>query len=144
MPIQFPVAPGTILLCDYSGGFRPPEMVKRRPVIVVSPRLQHRDNLCAVVPLSTTPPVPELLPYVCRLDLEKPLPSPFDAATCWAKADMIATVGFARLDLFRTERDRETGRRRYYHPRLPAAELVRVRAAVLHGLGLGHLTPHLK
>lgn len=37
MPIKFPVAPGTVLLCDYSTGFLPPEMVKLKPAIVVSP-----------------------------------------------------------------------------------------------------------
>ncbi|WP_198669160.1 type II toxin-antitoxin system PemK/MazF family toxin [Elioraea thermophila] len=56
MPILYPVAAGTILLCDDDTGFRPPEMVKRRPVVVVSPRLPHRDGLATVVPLSTTAP----------------------------------------------------------------------------------------
>ena len=141
MPIQFPVAPGTILLCDYSG-FRPPEMIKRRPVVVISPRLPHRDHLCAVVPLSTTAPGRNV-PYVCRLELAIGLPPPFDGERlCWAKADMVATVGFGRLDLFRTGRD-VTRRRQYLHPRLSAADLQRVRAAVLHGLGLGDLTAHL-
>jgi mRNA interferase MazF len=54
MGIQFAVAPGIILLCDYSrGGFQAPEMVKRRPAIVISPRLRHRDGLCTVVPVSS-------------------------------------------------------------------------------------------
>ena len=138
MPLLFPVLPGTILLCDYTRGFRLPEMVKRRSVIVISPRLPHRDYLWAVVPLSTTAPARDVA-YVCRLELARPLPPPFDAAVCWAKADMVATVGFERLDLFRTGRDR-TGRRQYLHPRLSDADLTRVRAAVLHGLGLGSLT----
>src|SRR5437773_1314132 len=137
MPLLFPVPPGTILLCDYTRGFRLPEMVKRRPAIVISPRLPHRDYLWAVVPLSTTAPARDVA-YVCRLELARPLPPPFDAAVCWAKADMVATVGFERLDLFRTGRDR-TGRRQYLHPRLSDADLTRVRAAVLHGLGLGSL-----
>ena len=56
MAIKYPVAPGTLLLCDYAlGGFKEPEMVKRRPVIVISPRLRHRDHLCTVVPLSSKP-----------------------------------------------------------------------------------------
>jgi uncharacterized protein YifN (PemK superfamily) len=142
MPIHFPVAPGTILLCDYRG-FRAPEMVKRRPVVVISPRLPHRDMLCSVVPLSTTAPSKDL-PYVCRLDLPIALPAPFDTErVCWAKADMVATVSFSRLDLFRTARD-FSGKRRYLRPRLPDEDLRRVRAAVLHGLGLGSLTAGLK
>ena len=117
-------------------------MVKRRPAVVISPRLPHRDNLCAVVPLSTTPPGRDVS-YVCRLEYAVLLPPPFDRdLVCWAKADMVATVAFARLDLFRTKRD-ASGRRKYLHPRLSENDLRRVRAAVLHGLGLGSLTPGL-
>jgi mRNA interferase MazF len=54
-----------------------------------------------------------------------------------------ATVGFGRLDLFRTARD-VTGHRQYLHPCLSAADLQQVRAAVLYGLGLGDLTAHLR
>ena len=47
MGISYPVGPGTILRCDYSrGGFQPPEMVKARPAVVISPRLPHRAGLC--------------------------------------------------------------------------------------------------
>ena len=135
MAILYPVALGTILLCDYSlGGFREPEMVKRRPAVVVSPRLPHRDGLCTVVPLSTTAPL-HPVGYVVELDVPMPLPSPFDAPKVWAKCDMLATVGFERLDLFRTKRD-QGGRRKYLHPRLPAEDLARVRAAILAALGM--------
>lgn len=135
MPIKFPVAPGTILLCDYSlGGFRPPEMVKRRPAVVVSPRLPRRDGLCAVVPLSGTPPTHEVA-YVVRLDLGEPLPEPFSSQIWWAKCDLVATVGFDRLDLFRTGRD-QTGKRRYLHPKLATDSFRSVRVGVLAGLGI--------
>ena len=77
MPISFPVARSTILLCDYSTGFREPEMVKRRPVVVVSHRLPRRDGLCTVVPLSTTPPPVPGLAYVYELTLDPALPEPF-------------------------------------------------------------------
>jgi uncharacterized protein YifN (PemK superfamily) len=138
LSIQFPVAPGTILLCDYDSGFRPPEMVKRQPVIAVSPRLPHRDGLVTVVPLSTTPPQWPVA-YVCELELPVPLPAPFAAPVVWAKADMLATVGFGRLDLFRTERD-HGGRRKYLHPRLNAEDLARVRHAICQALGIYPLT----
>jgi uncharacterized protein YifN (PemK superfamily) len=55
MAIHFHPQRGTIVVCDFRG-FEAPEMQKRRPVVVVSPRLRHRDNLCTVVPLSTTAP----------------------------------------------------------------------------------------
>ncbi|WP_366938186.1 type II toxin-antitoxin system PemK/MazF family toxin [uncultured Brevundimonas sp.] len=48
--------PGTIVRVDLNDGFRPPEMVKRRPCIVLSPPIRDRKQLCTVVPLSTTPP----------------------------------------------------------------------------------------
>jgi mRNA interferase MazF len=116
MAIQYSVPPGTILRCDYSrGGFQEPEMVKIRPAIVVSPRLRHRDWLCTVVPISTAEPERDL-PYVVKLGLT--LPEPFDNPVGWAKCDMLATVAFSRLDLFRTARDRLAGRRRYLQPRL--------------------------
>ena len=135
MAIQFAVGPGTILLCDYSwGGFRPPEMVKRRPAIVLSPRLPFRDGLCSVVPLSSTPP-PHLVDYVIQLTLPKPLPAPFEGPVCWAKCDMVATVNFERLDLFRTERD-QSGKRKFIHPVLGAEGLDRVRQGVMAALGL--------
>src|SRR5688572_16212373 len=117
MPISFPVAPGSILFCDYTTGFRAPEMVKRRPVVVISPRLPHREQLCTVVPLSTTPPS-RVVDYQCGLTLASPLPAPFGVVRCWAKADMLATVALNRLDLFRTARDPITSRRRFLHPKV--------------------------
>jgi len=135
MPIQYAVGPGTVVLCDYSTGFRPPEMVKRRPAVVISPRLPHRDRLCTVVPLSGSASSHDLA-YQCRIALAEPLPPPFEQSVWWAKADMLATVSFERLDLFRTARDQETGRRRYLHPKLAADDFKRVQDSVMHALGL--------
>jgi uncharacterized protein YifN (PemK superfamily) len=122
------------LICDYDSGFRPPEMVKRRPALVISPRLRHRDGLCTVVPLSTTAPDREL-PYQCRLTLPFAPPAPFDAVDVWAKADMLATVCYSRLDLFRTGRA-SGGQRRYLKMLISQDDLARVRACVIHSLGL--------
>ena len=139
MAIRFPVGPGTILLCDYSlGGFREPEMVKRRPALVVSPRLPYRDGLCTVVPLSGTPPARDVA-YVVKLALLEPLPEPFEQRYWWAKCDMIATVGFSRLDLFRTGRD-QSGKRKYLHPVLPKSDMERVICGILAALGVDRLT----
>jgi mRNA interferase MazF len=135
MPIKYPVARGTVVLCDYSAGFRPPEMVKRRPAVVISPRLPHRDGLCTVVPLSGSPPAHEVA-YQCRIELAEELPPPFAQRVWWAKADMLATVGYGRLDLFRTGRDQESGRRRYVHPRVSEGDLKRVLECVINALGL--------
>jgi mRNA interferase MazF len=139
MAIKFPVGVGTILLCDYArGGFRPPEMTKRRPAIVISPRLPHRDGLCTVVPISSDEG-DHRTDYIIRLEFKPPLPAPFSYDVAWAKCDMLSTVGFGRLDLFHTERDQE-GKRKYLHPKLPQTDLERVKKGVLFALGMGHLT----
>jgi mRNA interferase MazF len=139
MPIRFDPLPGTLVRCDYDmGGFRPPEMTKVRPAVVVSPRLRHRDKLCAVVPLSGSYDGRDV-PYIVRIELKQSLPPPYDHPVMWAKCDMIATVSFERIDLFRTRRD-QTGKRQYLMPRLGSEDLQRVQRGILFGLGLGNLT----
>jgi mRNA interferase MazF len=139
MGISYPVGPGAILRCDYNkGGFQPPEMVKARPAVVISPRLPHRDGLCSVVPLSGDPN-DHPSAWDVRLEFDPPLPYPFTYGVAWAKCDMLATVGFARLDLFQTDRD-QYGKRKYLHPKVSAVDLGRIRGGVLFALGLGNLT----
>ncbi|MFG6589995.1 type II toxin-antitoxin system PemK/MazF family toxin [Sulfitobacter sp. 1A12157] len=134
MAIKYDVRQRTVLLCDYSrGGFQPPEMVKRRPAIVVSPRLRHRTGLLTVVPLSTSPP-DRIEDYHCRIELPYSLPN-FPQTICWVKADMLATVGFGRLDLFRTDRD-HTGKRKYLTPRISEHEFEKVVASLKAALGI--------
>lgn len=128
MALKFHPKPGTILVCDYAG-FRVPEMVKRRPCVVVSPRLRRRHDLCTVVPLNATPPKPPR-PYHHLITLDRPLPHAFDAAAMWAKCDMLATVSFARLDLIKV------GRRRYIQPTLPAGDMDRIRVRIKYALGI--------
>ena len=133
---------GTILVCDFDTGFREPEMVKRRPVVAISPRISARPGLCTVVPLSTRPP---RFPadYHCELaTLEPPLPPPWDKGPSWVKGDMIAAIGLRRLDFMRVGRDPD-GKRRYRYDVLPARDIRRIRACVLAGLGLAGLTKHL-
>ena len=113
-------------------------MVKKRPVVVVSPRLPHRDGLCTVVPLSGTNP-PRDVRYQRRIELAEELPQPFPAKVWWAKCDMLATVGFQRLDLFRTERQ-ANGLRKYLHPKVSADQITDVQQGILFALGLGTLT----
>jgi uncharacterized protein YifN (PemK superfamily) len=141
MGINFPVAPGTIVLCDYNTGFVQPEMIKRRPAVVISPRLPHRERLCTVVPLSQTAPRSNVA-YQCKVVLERELPHPFPGREFWVKADMLATVSFGRLDLFRTARD-QSGRRKYIHPKLPQEDMRRVSICILHALGLSSLTDRI-
>lgn len=141
MPLKFHPEPGALLLCDYSTGFCEPEMVKRRPVVVISPRLKRRNGLVTVVPLSTLRPDP-MMDYHYELTIETPLPKPFDSPVMWVKADMLATVGFQRLDLFREGRGPD-GQRKYLTLKIDAAQLRCVYECVLHGIGLPRLTEHL-
>lgn len=134
MAISFPPNVGEVLICDFSTGFRKPEMVKRRPALVVSPRLRHRDGLCTVVPLSTTPPQ-RVVPHQCLIRLPYAPPEPFSAVDCWAKADMLATVSYSRLNLFRDQRG-PGGKRKYHRLKLDPVELEKVRTCIRVALGL--------
>jgi len=134
MAILHSLPVGTIVRCDYSrGGFQPPEMVKPRPAIIISPRLSHRDNLCTIVPISGHYSGRDLS-YVVKLEFDPPLPEPFSYAVAWVKCDMLATVSFSRLDMFRTERD-QTGKRKYLRPCLRSEDFQRVKVGILCGLG---------
>lgn len=138
MALKFHPEPGTILICDFSTGFQPPEMVKRRPVIVISPKLKHRNHLATIVPLSTTAPDP-VCDFHCKITLKEPMPKPFHSPTMWVKGDMLATVAFSRLELLRGKRDK-SGKRNYLTICLEPVQLKDVYGCVLHAIGLGHLT----
>ena len=96
MPLPYLPQRGEILICDFDDFAIGAEMIKRRPVVVVSHKETHRRKLCAVVPFSTTAPSPvepwhHPLPHV---SITGWVPS----APMWAKADMIATVSLDRLN----------------------------------------------
>lgn len=140
MPILFHPKIGTVVLFGFQKGFVAPEMVKRRPAIVISPHLPARKGLCTVVPISTE--VPRIvMPYHVELP-NLSLPAPWDEGPNWAKADMVYSVSFSRVDLFRSSRD-ETGKRIYGTDTLPPEDFLRLRKAVLCGLGLVSLTKYL-
>jgi uncharacterized protein YifN (PemK superfamily) len=139
MPIQFHPKQGTILICNFDSGFKQPEMVKRRPVVVISPPISARPDVCTVVALSTEPPRIKL-PYHCKLDII--LPEPWHEGPNWVKGDMLYSAGFHRLELIRLGRNKDK-RRIYARVQLSISELREVRICVLRGLGLSSLTKHL-
>lgn len=141
MPITFHPPQGTILSCDFKTGFMPPEMVKRRPVIVISPPIKARARLCTVVCLSTTPPEPELA-YHFRLQMPEPVPKHWHHGDVWVKADMIYAVSFQRLSWAMLGKGR-SGRRLYYRSVVPKDVLAGIQKCILHGIGLGTLTNYL-
>lgn len=128
MPLTFHPDPGTIVICDFSTGFRPPEMVKVRPVVVISPR-RRVAQLVTVVPLSSVAPVPiEPWHYLLPPGLYPPARGPI-----WAKGDMLATVALDRLDRVRMK---SGGLRSYQTFQLPESELGAILACVRAALGL--------
>ena len=121
-------------MCDFRG-YISPEIIKKRPVIVVTPRLPYRSHLCTVVPISRTPP-DHPQPYHVRLS-KNPHPNQSEDDPVWAKCDLIANVSLVRLDRFRV------GPRKYYSPRIDADDLRAVRKGILNALGFPGLTRRL-
>ena len=140
MAIQIHPESGTIVICDFKG-FVPPEMVKRRPAIVISPRLRNRSSLCTIVPLSTTPPT-HIMPYHHKLVVDPVLPEPYNEKFHWVKADMLYTVSFDRLFLPFKGKD-DQGKRIYDVRVIDKADLIKIQQCVLHGIGLMALTEYL-
>ena len=129
--LRFHPHAGILLMCDFRGSIAP-EINKRRPVVVVTPRLPHRNGLCMVVPISTTAPhLPQ--PYHVGLSRNY-VPSEDASVSVWAKCDLITNVSLGRLDRFKV------GPRRFEAPRVTPEDLRRVRAGVLAALGFPSLT----
>jgi len=116
-------------------------MVKPRCVIVLSPRIKARAKLCTVVCMSSTAP-DNAQQYHCQLDIRPHLPAPWGSDGIWVKGDMIYSIGFHRLNLIRTGKDRE-GNRIYRMDTITPEQMKQVKCCVLRGLGLSTLTKHV-
>jgi mRNA interferase MazF len=132
MAIHIHPEQGTIVVCDFAG-FVAPEMIKRRPAVVISPRLRRRNGLCTVVPLRTTPPHP-ICPYHLKLHVIPVLPTPYNSDFHWVKADMVYTVSFYRLDLPFNGKD-ASGKRIYDVRIIDRDDLLKIQECMLNGLG---------
>jgi len=102
---------GEVLICDF-GQFRdppltpafdgrlPPEMIKRRPVVVLSSKISRA---CIVVPLSTTLDKAKLAKGM-HVEVPKqaiPELAYFTPETRWAKSDLVSQVSHERLYMLR-------------------------------------------
>lgn len=127
-------------MCDFQG-FKAPEMVKRRPVLIVGTKpAGHR--LATIVCLSTRKPEHEM-PYHMKIDGHHfPDHKFFNGQENWLKGDMIYTVSFDRLDLIRVAR-KQDGKRAYFQNRLCRDTMKSVYTCVLEGLHIGGLSKHL-
>lgn len=144
MAINYHPKVGQILLCDFSQGFKVPEMIKsNRPVIVLTDSTKWRSNLVTVSPLSTKLPN-RIQPCHYKIPREfLPMLNLFQSKDSWLKGDMLYTVGFHRLNLIRLGRQEKNGKRRYFLKRLDSEQMKKIYECIMHGLNLGDLAIHL-
>ena len=133
MPLNFHPHPGMVLICDFNTGFKAPEMIKRRPVVMISPRPRRSNQLCTIVPLSTTAPNP-VEPFHHRMN-PRSLPGKLAQKETWAKCDMLATVSLERLDRVMIGKE-PSGKRRYVAAPVIVDDLEAIRRGVMIALGL--------
>ena len=132
MPLKFNPRPGTLLMCDFGTGFKAPEMTKKRPVVVISPRRRRLTvQLCTIVPLSTAVPDP-VEQFHHRMN-PRSVPVELGTQESWAKCDMLYTVSLDRLDRVTVNRG---GRRVFVAPRVLDEDLGAIRQGVVNALGL--------
>jgi mRNA interferase MazF len=141
MALKFHPAQGTIVICDFAG-LNTPEMTKKRPAVVISPRFRCRDRLCTIIPFSTTAPRP-VEPYHYKLQMDPVLPEPYSSGIQWVKADMLYTMSFDRLSLPFCGND-DTGKRIYDDRVLDPKDFLEIQKCLLRGIGLAGLTDLLK
>jgi len=111
MAISYNPDVGEVLICDF-GMFRvppltpscdgrlPPEMIKRRPVVVLSSKIS---KACIVVPLSTTLDKAKLNKGMHIEVPEDAIPEMayFPSKIRWAKSDLVGQVSHERLFMLR-------------------------------------------
>ena len=124
--------PATIVICDYATGFRTPEMVKRRLAVTISPKLKRRDALVTVIPLSMTAPAPAERWHV---EVPNDVPDPWGPGPRWAKCDMMATVGYWRLNLPHSKHP-VTGARQFHQIELEDELVKSLREATAAAIGI--------
>jgi mRNA interferase MazF len=132
MALPYHPQPGEVLICAFDDTAVGVEMIKRRPVVVVSRRDASGNRLATVVPLSTTaPPIIQAWHHPMPHLRIKGWP---EIPTTWAKCDMLATVSFERLNkpYFK---NRSSGRS-FVSLSLDRADLDAVRAGIKSWLGL--------
>lgn len=124
---------GQILICHFGLGFRSPEMVKTRPVMVIPPKIIPWTKLCVVLPISSKAPNP-VMGYHYKLPDGLVPDEKYEEA--WIKGDTVMAVSCHRLDRVKT------GFRAYTSPLAPADVLKEARRCVLHATGMHSLTVH--
>jgi uncharacterized protein YifN (PemK superfamily) len=129
MAIHHNPKPGALLRCDFTLYAQPrePEMVKHRPVVVLS---RPTNGMCIVVPLSTKEPV-VIKAWHHEMDHSRWPPNLQNQ--CWAKCDVILTVADWRLD--RYYRRDQYGKRKFQPFSSTEADFAAITAAVVAAMG---------
>ncbi len=122
MALQYHPCFGEILYCDFSHQ-KEPEMVKVRPVIVVS---RKHKSLCTVIPLSGTRPEP-FEKWNCQIIN---VPAFLPQNDWWAKCDCITTVALVRLDRAQAGKCPNTGKRLFATQVASAVDIAAIRKAI--------------
>jgi mRNA interferase MazF len=138
MPIQFHPKQGTVYACDFRGNIWP-EIDKVRPVVILTPKYAQRQDIVAVVPLSTTAPA-NIHGYHVVLE-KNPVPGEDEKLKVWAKCDLIQNVVFARLTGYWLEV--VNGKRKYLTVHISDGDMLKIKKSVLYGLGFSGLTQHV-
>jgi uncharacterized protein YifN (PemK superfamily) len=105
--LKYQPKPGAIVKCDFNG-YIIPEIVKRRPVVVIH---SHKTNpkLVTIVPISATAPSSiEFYHYELNLNNEKNIEAFLSDCKRWFKCDLVYVVSIDRLDRYK---HRTTGKR---------------------------------
>lgn len=139
MALQYHPKQGTIVLVNFDKGFQKPEMVKKRPCVVVSPPIAARHGLCTVVPLSTSTPM-TAQKYHYKFQIPFQLPPKWSNDSIWLKGDMICAVGLHRVDFLSLGKDR-FGKRQYQKQTLSRLHLHEINNCILHSLGIQPMPP---
>lgn len=74
-------------------------------------------------------------PYNCVLDLDPPLPFPYNGPRMWVKADMVMCVAFHRLKLLDVGKN-ASGERVYDVRVLGQDKMDEIRECIRHALGI--------
>jgi uncharacterized protein YifN (PemK superfamily) len=143
MSITIHPRPGQILYCDFSTGFKEPEAVKKRPVLILTPSMRGRPNLTTIVILSTSRPNPIEKYHYLLPKASLPILGDFQRSETWVKGDMVYAVGYHRLDLIKVGRRGSDGKRQYFTNRLGRERMRDIYACVLHGLNLGEVAAYI-
>ena len=143
MALTFHPRPGQILICNFTKGFKEPELIKRRPVVVLTPSMRGRDGLVTVVGLSSIKPEPVCNFHCVLPKASLPMLGEYQDQETWVKGDMIYAVGFHRLNLIQLGTHQQNGKRKYYKARLGRERMREIYGCVLHGLNFPTLIEHI-